>query len=91
MQTPHERLRAAVASVPRGARFPTTSGPTHGQHLVEVTAGDVLAVCDQVEHPSNVVAALSQGSRAGKPQRRVHLQADDVYHLLESAGVPAGG
>ena len=53
--------------------------------LVEVIAGAILEVCKGIAAPTEIVAAQLKGCGAGAPGRKVTLNADDVFHILDAA------
>jgi len=80
-----ENLREAAAGVSRDASCLTVThhGKSRTPALVNVCAGDVVAVCHTVAAQDAIVAALLAGCSAPAPERVVSVQVCDLYHLLD--------
>ncbi len=81
-----ERVKKALAGHQNGFR-----GPDGGQPLVELLAADVRMLCELANEETEIVKAQTKGCAmfpselAGKQGRRVVIQADDAFHLLDNA------
>lgn len=79
------RLQAAVAGKSTGlsrrydARLKTE---IQVMALADVVAADVLTLTAELDRTDPVIMALHDGCAAGRPERHVAIQADDLRHLL---------
>ena len=62
----------------------TEHGPIEVKPLVTVRAADILELAGTAT-ADPIVTALLTGCRAGRPDRMVTVQADDLFHLLDAA------
>ncbi len=93
MRAAIDRLKKALEGKPRGHRLeggtlravPGGVREEPAQLHVTVLAADVAEACGTVAAPDGVTTALMAGAQAGKLDRLVVLQADDLYHLLDLA------
>lgn len=77
---PHRRARAEKA-----AAHSRKVGVRHQiSCLVEVRAGDIVAAADTVKDPDPWIRNLRDGSDAGKPDRMVMIQLEDLERLVEA-------
>lgn len=74
------RLRLCLTGKTRGFR-----GPQGERQMVEVVAGDLAEACAKVAAPDDVVSALARGVSATRPERKVVVYADSLFHLIEKA------
>lgn len=75
-----DRLRQITSRFRNGARGRTGSKP-----ICEVPAEDVIACCNAIKNPDQVVKDLLAGSEGAGGNVLVLIQVDDLYHLVKSA------
>ena len=76
-----DALKRALAPKERGKR-----GPHGEQGLVELKAGDVVRICETIPAAdrTRTIDDLHKGAAAGRPERRINQQVDDLYHMVET-------
>lgn len=59
----------------------------YARQLIEVLASDIVSACDQAGPGDPIVDALRKGSFYWRdhPEKKVAVQADDLFHLVEAA------
>lgn len=55
----------------------------YSEQMIELVAGDIIAVAEKLDPEDPIVAALLKGCQAGEPTRRVVIQADAAFHICE--------